>query len=236
MVLGLIRHEKLLFGIPAKGRLGQLDLVGAERGSVGFGRTGLVGRSTSNGGVDHDQRRARVGLGGGNGLVDAVDVGVAAVDLLYVPTVGLEAFAHVFAEVQRGGTVERDLVVVVQPDQLAQLEVTGQRGGLVGDAFHHVAVADQRIGSVVDDGVSWPVVAAGQKTFCHGHADGIGRALPERSSGGFDARRAQRLGVARGARAPSTRKPWASTWWSRSSRKPPTWAITPCQARSWSPR
>jgi hypothetical protein len=80
--------------------------------------------------------------------------------------------------------------------------VAGQRGGLVGDAFHHVAVAEQGVGHVVDDGVAGLVVAAGQEAFGHGHADGIGRALPERARGGFDARRAERLGVARGARAP----------------------------------
>ena len=40
-----------------------------------------------------------------------------------------------------GRAGERDVVVVVEADQLAELQVPRQRGGLARDALHHVAVA-----------------------------------------------------------------------------------------------
>ena len=80
--------------------------------------------------------------------------------------------------------------------------MAGQRGGLVGDAFHHVAVAEQGVGHVVDDGVTGLVVATGEKAFGHGHAHRVRRALPERARGGFDARGAKRLRMAGSARSP----------------------------------
>ena len=42
-------------------------------------------------------------------------------------------------------------IVVVQTDQLAELQMAGERGGFRRDAFHQVAVADDRVGEVIDD-------------------------------------------------------------------------------------
>ena len=46
-----------------------------------------------------------------------------------------------------------------------------------GDAFHQVAVADDRVGVVVDDLVAVAVVARGELRFGDRHADGVGEAL-----------------------------------------------------------
>ena len=124
------------------------------------------------------------------------------VDAQDLPAVGLKAFAHVFSEGQRGGAVERDLVVVVEPHQLAQPEMASQRGRFVGDALHHVAVAHQGIGKVVYDGVAGFVVASGGKALGHGHADRIAGALTERAGGGFHAWGEKGFRVAGRARAP----------------------------------
>ena len=59
------------------------------------------------------------------------------------------------------GPVEGDEVVVVEDDELAQAERSGERGGLVGDAFHQVAIAAQDVGVVVDGGVVLVVVDGG---------------------------------------------------------------------------
>ena len=42
-------------------------------------------------------------------------------------------------------------VVVVDPAQVAELEMAGERRRLAGHAFHHVAVAAQRVDVVVED-------------------------------------------------------------------------------------
>ena len=57
----------------------------------------------------------------------------------------------------------------------------------VGDAFHQVAVAAERIGVVVDDLVSRLVVHRGQVFLGDGHADRHADALAERAGGHFDA-------------------------------------------------
>ena len=71
----------------------------------------------------------------------------------------------------------------------------GQRGRLRGDALHEVAVADDRVGGVVDDFESGAVVARGELRFGDRHAHGIGEALPERTGRDLHARRMPALGM-----------------------------------------
>src|SRR3546814_4399208 len=54
-----------------------------------------------------------------------------------------------------------DGVVVEQHDQLAQLQVAGQRDRLVADALHQAAVAGDDVGAVVDQRVA---EAGGQRS------------------------------------------------------------------------
>jgi hypothetical protein len=99
----------------------------------------------------HDQRRlrrrARAWV---SAALDRVDV--VAVDRAdHVPAVGREAAGHVVDVPGLHLAVDRDAVVVVQRDQLVQLPGAGQRAGLVADAFHQAAVAQEHVGAVVDD-------------------------------------------------------------------------------------
>ena len=77
--------------------------------------------------------------------VVAVDVGDD------VPAIGLEALRGVVGEPAFDLAVDRDAVVVVEADQLAQPERAGERAGLVRDALHQAAVAQEDVGAVVDD-------------------------------------------------------------------------------------
>src|SRR4029077_16848679 len=47
--------------------------------------------------------------------------------------------------------VDRDVVVVVDPAEVVQALVPGERGGLVGDPLHEAAVAGDRVGVEVVD-------------------------------------------------------------------------------------
>jgi hypothetical protein len=67
-----------------------------------------------------------------------------------VPAVAFEALAHVVHVPGRDAAVDADAVVVVQRHQLVQLPGAGQRAGLVADAFHQAAVAEEDVGAVVD--------------------------------------------------------------------------------------
>ena len=145
--------------------------------------------------------RARLGLGGADRRVDGLDV-VAVGDLLHVPAVGLEARADVFGEGEVGGAVDGDVVVVVEDDELAQLLVTGERGGLAADALHHVAVAGEHVGEVVHDARRVSVERRPEKALGDGHADGVGEALAEGPGGGLDAGGVPVLGMAGRLAAP----------------------------------
>ena len=74
-----------------------------------------------------------------------------------VPAIGDEARCHVVAEGQCGIALNGDVVVVVDPAQIRELQVTGQRGRFAAHALHHAAVASQRIYVVVEHVESRPV-------------------------------------------------------------------------------
>ena len=175
--------------------LGQLDLVVAERRAVGPGRVLLVRRAEADVRAHRDQRGPPgLCLRGGDGRVDGVDV-VAVGHLLHVPVVGGEARADVLGEGEVGGAVDGDVVVVVEDDELAELLVAGERGGLAADALHHVAVAGEDVGEVVHDVRAIAVERRAEEALGDGHADGVGEALAEGPGGRLDAGRVPVLGV-----------------------------------------
>ena len=111
---------------------------------------------------------------------------------------GLEAGNLVGRIRQRDSAVDGDVVVVPEQHQLVELEVTGERDGLMADAFHQAAVAAEHIGEVV---LQIAAELFFQLALGNRHADGIGNTLAERAGGGFDAggmavfRMAGRLGA-----------------------------------------
>ena len=66
---------------------------------------------------------------------------LGVVHALHVPALGREAL-QVALGVEGDGrrAVDRDAVVVVADDQLAEAEVSGYRRGLLGDALHQITV------------------------------------------------------------------------------------------------
>ena len=58
-----------------------------------------------------------------------------------VPAIRLKTLGHIFGEIDFGGPGERNVILIVETDQLAQLQVPGQRRSLLRDAFHQIAIA-----------------------------------------------------------------------------------------------
>ena len=158
----------------------------------------LVGRAGADDGLAADQR----GLGGvGLGLLDGGFDGDRVVALHvadHLPAVGFEALGGVVGEPAVDVAVDRNVVVVVEGDQLAEAPGAGERAGLVRDAFHQAAVAEEDIGVVVDDVVAGAVELGGEDLLGERHADRVGDALAERAGGGLDAGGVAVFGVARG--------------------------------------
>ena len=125
-----------------------------------------------------------------------------AVDVRHdVPAVRVEPLRRVVGEPAVHFTVDRDAVVVVETDELAEPERAGQRAGFVRHAFHQAAVAEEHVGVVVDDFVPGSVERGGEQLLRQRHADGIGEALAEGAGRRLDAEVAVDLRVARRVRA-----------------------------------
>ena len=134
-----------------------------------------------------------VGLAGcDNGFPDGIRV--VAVDGDRVPARRLETLLLVCGVGDADRTVDGDVVVVPEHDQLAQGEVPGKREGFLADAFHEAAVTRDDVGVVVDEVVAKLRV---QVRFGDGHADGIGEALAQRTCRRLHAGRVPVFGVAR---------------------------------------
>jgi hypothetical protein len=111
---------------------------------------------------------------------------VGVVDLHHVPVVGLEPADDVLAEGEVGGALDRDVVVVVEDGEPVEPERAGQRGRFAGDALHHVAVAGDDVGAVVDDPVSVAVEAVREEPLTEREPDGHADALAERAGADLD--------------------------------------------------
>ena len=203
MLQGLRRLVERFGPLPAERLLGQRHFLDAERAAVRGRSPGLVRRAVPDRRAHGDDRRP-VFLRDGrpNRRVDGVEVRVAVLDAQHLPAVRLVAAQDVLGEGLRGRAVERDVVVVVEIHELAELQVPGQRTRLTRDALHQVAVGHQAERPVVDDLVARPVVPGGEKPLGDRHADRVGGALAERARRRLDARRQVRLGVARRPAAP----------------------------------
>ncbi len=119
-------------------------------------------------------------------------------EVLDVPAVGLVALADVLGERQRGVALDRDVVVVVEDDQLAEAEVAGERRGLGRDALLEVAVGGDHVREVAEQLLA---VAGDQHALAERHADRRGDALAERAGGRLDPRRVAVFRVAGAGRA-----------------------------------
>ena len=78
----------------------------------------------------------------------------------------------------------------------------GQGGRFGGHPLHHVTIAADNVGAVIHDGMPRPIENGGQVPFSHGHAHGVGKALPQRPGGGLHTGRVAIFGVAGSLAAP----------------------------------
>ena len=181
-----VGHEEVLVLGPVVEALGGRDLVDAQGLAVGGVGALLVRGAVADHAVDDDQRRP-VGLGlerldrGAQG-VEVVGVG----DVLHRPAETGEAGRHVLAEREAGAALDGDPVVVVEPAQVRQLEVPGERGRLGADALHQAAVAGDGVDVVVEQVVAGPVERGGLPEPGDRHADAGGDAGAQRAGGALD--------------------------------------------------
>jgi hypothetical protein len=175
------------FGVlrPAVIPFGVTDLVIAKRFAVGGAGVLLVGSAVGDVAVHDDQSRPVAGFekgieGAGQHLLI---VGIA--DAGDIPAVGDEAGGDILAEGQSGVALDGDLVVVVNPAQVGELEMAGQGSGLAADSLHHAAVAAHGVNLEVEQIKLRPVEILGHPAAAQRHAHARGHTLAERAGGGL---------------------------------------------------
>jgi hypothetical protein len=122
--------------------------------------------------------------------------------MVQISLLSLTWLCHVFAKAQVGGACQRNLVVVVQHNEFAQLRMPGQRTGLGRHAFHETAVACKYVGKVIYDRMAGFIETCGQMRLGNGQANGIANPLSQWAGGGLNPRREMALGMAGGAAVP----------------------------------
>ncbi len=172
---------------------------------MGGGRVGQLG----SGPADVTAQDEQVGLGVGpvgrvlEGLTDGgfepVDVVGHFSQVADPPAVGLKASDRVVAVGQLGRPVDRDVVVVVDGQEPAQPQVTGQGRCLVRDPLHEAAVAGDDKGAVV---THVGTEGCTQPAFGNRQPDCVADALSQRACRDFDAGGVAGLWVPRCTAAP----------------------------------
>ena len=151
---------------------------------MGLVIVGVVGRRVADVRTQHQQAGpVGHGLGVAQRPLEGVEVVGDLAQFDHVPAVRPEAFRDVVAVGQRGVAVDRDVVVVVDRDQLAEPEMAGQRGGLVRHALHHASVTGDHVGVVVDRVAAEPLA---EDPFGERHPDRVRKPLTERTGRDLD--------------------------------------------------
>ena len=202
MLKGLGRDVEGGLERPSQSLFCEFHFLFAEGRAVGFKGVLFMGRAIAEVGPHHDDGRPfGIFPGGTKGLLDCTQV-VAVIDRLDVPAVGLEPFRAVLSKGEICACGKGDMIVVIKTDELPELEMSGKRGGFVGDAFHQIAVTGKDIGEVVDDLETGTVVATGQIPFRHGQTHAVSETLAERSRRDFHPGRMSPLRMAGGMASP----------------------------------
>src|SRR6476660_10626110 len=120
-------------------------------------------------------------------LFDSVNV-IGIADAQDVPAVSEKARGHVFGECNIRVPFDADVIVVPDPAENIQTEVTGERGSFGSNAFHHATVTANGVDVVVENLKTWFVVSVGEPFLGDGHTDAGRDTLSERACGGFHSR------------------------------------------------
>ena len=193
-------NEELRVLGPAEEALRRLDALRAERLAVRLRRV-LDRRAVADVAVHDDQRRPLVlGLERVERALGRLEV-VRVRDRRHVPAVRGEPIGDVLGEREVGVALDRDPVRVVDPAEVREALVRGERGRLRRDALHHAAVARLGVHVEVEEREAVAVVARAEPLARDGHADRRRDALPERARGRLDTARPAVLRVAGALRA-----------------------------------
>src|SRR4029077_20729337 len=182
-----VRYQELCVLGPAVGSLGEPDLLFAQGLAVGRRSVDLVWGAVADMAVQNDQGRPALGLAeNGKRICDPLEI-VGITHPQYVPPIAEEARRDILREGDACIAFDGDVVIVVDPAEVIEAEMAGQRGRLRADPFHHAAVAADSIDVIVKYIEANAVVTISQPSACDRHADTGGNSLTQRTGCRLDA-------------------------------------------------
>src|SRR5215469_4322540 len=117
-------------------------------------------------------------------VFDAFEV-IRIADAQDVPTVPKESCLHVLSEREARAAFDRNVIVIVDPAEIVEAEVSGQRCRFGRNTLHQAAIAANGINAVVEDLEVWPIEVVGEPLPCDRHANARGDTLAEGPGGGL---------------------------------------------------
>src|SRR5262249_23606217 len=181
-----IGHQELGVLRPSVIALGETHLLLAQRLAVRGGGVLLVRRAVTDMAGQNGEGRGTLGpVKDVERLLDPLDV-IGVADAQNIPPVAEEAGGDVLGEGDARVAFDGDVVVVVDPAEVIEGEVAGQRGRFRTHTLHHAAVAANRVDVVVEDVEAGAIVAVGEPGLGYGHAHASGDALAERTGRRLD--------------------------------------------------
>lgn len=197
-VVNLLGNGEALLGVEAELLLELLDIVSLEGRAVNAVGALLLG-AVADDGLELDKSGLVLDLLGLlDGGLDAVKVVVTVIDGEDLPAIRLVSLEDILSESLVGVTVNGDVVVIPDGNQVAKLKMAGQRAGLGRDTLHQAAIAEEGVCVVVNE------VEAGLVEDCSGvclsnsKTDGVGDTLAKRASGDLNTGSVVSLGVTGG--------------------------------------
>lgn len=186
-VVNFLGNSKALLGVEAELLLDLLDIVGLEGVTVNTVGT-LQKRTVTDGGLELDQ--GGLVLDGASlleGLVHGIEIVITVLDGDDVPAVGFVSLGNILSEGTVGVTIDGDVVVVPDSDEVAELKVTSQGGSLAGNTLHQATIAEEAVCVVVNQVKAGLVEGSGGVSLGHGQTDSVGDTLTQGASGDLNA-------------------------------------------------
>ncbi|MNW50919.1 hypothetical protein D3C74_283840 [compost metagenome] len=172
MLAYFLRNIEIFFIYPFVILFGQLRFFSAQRGAVGTAMAAfalLVRASVTDHCLHFDQRWTfSVAFRFFERRFDGRQI-VAVFHTQRLPAVSFETLTHVLREAEIQLAVQRDVVGVIEENQFAKLQVTGERCRFTGHALHQVAVAADAVRIVIDHFQIAFIVSRSQLGFCKRH-------------------------------------------------------------------
>src|SRR5262249_37075544 len=147
MTVDPVGHEELRVLRPAVAALRYTNLFVAQGLAVRLRSVLLVRRPITDMTVQNDKSRTAFRVPGDfERALDSVNViGIAYAQ--HIPAIGEESRGYVLREGNVGIAFDGDVVVVVNPAEVIETEVSGEGGSFRRDPLHHAAIAADRVDS-----------------------------------------------------------------------------------------